>query len=60
MKCEVCGQGPMHGTTVYRSAPKGGPAHWRCAQHLPSEAQPSPEVAEIVAQIEAASDEKRH
>jgi len=34
-KCEVCGEGPPVGPSVYRvNKPGEMPAHWRCKRHL--------------------------
>ena len=54
--CEVCGLGPVHGITVFRSAPKGGPAHPKCVRHL--DAILDKMVSEIVAILEQPSQEK--
>lgn len=54
MKCEICGQGPMNGVTVYRTGEKGSgkDPHWRCQFHMTAEQRPDDEVASLVAIIE--------
>jgi hypothetical protein len=52
MNCEVCNQGPMHGTTVYRTGPKGQAPHWRCQFHLTTEQREAiPEEAAILCAV---------
>jgi hypothetical protein len=51
--CEVCGQGPAHGVTVYRTAPKGQAPHWRCQFHMADEQRPDKELASLIALIES-------
>jgi hypothetical protein len=52
MKCEICGQGPMHGVSVFRANPKGQKGIWRCDAHL-GDTKPDPEVRELVAILES-------
>ncbi len=52
-ECEVCGQGPQHGTSVYRTTPKGQAPRWHCEMHLTEAQRPAKDVAELVAIIEA-------
>jgi hypothetical protein len=57
MKCEVCGQGLMSGTSVYRTGEKGpgNNPHWRCQFHMTHqerEAVPG-DVMELTAFIES-------
>ena len=33
MKCEICGEGPSQGVTVYRQNPLGEVGRWRCEDH---------------------------
>lgn len=58
MKCEICGQGPMHGTSIYRTAPKGQAPHWRCQFHMTTEQRDSVpnDVAVLAAIIEREND----
>lgn len=51
INCEVCGQGPQQGITVYRQNEKGIKGQWRCAEH--SKVIPDPVVEEVVKAIEA-------
>lgn len=57
-KCEVCGQGPEFGTSVYRTGNKGFNVnpHWRCEFHVPSTTQIDAEVTEIVKILEQGVD----
>lgn len=55
MQCEVCGQGPMQGISVFRTGEKGGEPHWRCEFH--AEGMIDPETKEIVHLIEGAGRE---
>lgn len=54
-KCEVCGQGPMNGTTIFRTGPTGEGLnpHWRCEFHDGRKAAPA-DVLEITDVIESA------
>jgi hypothetical protein len=50
MKCEVCGMGPVSGTSLYRINPKGEFGRWRCMVHrIPSD---DVEILQIVAELE--------
>ena len=58
LKCEVCGQGPAQGVTLFRVGPKGQPTtHWRCEPDLAT--APDPELAQTVATIEALGQTKQ-
>ncbi len=52
MKCEVCGQGPANGVSLFRLNAKGEIGRWGCEFHLPPDTQPEDDVREIVAIIE--------
>lgn len=51
VQCEVCGQGPINGVSVFRQNPKGEKGRWRCEAHL--EKQPDPGVRELVSILES-------
>jgi hypothetical protein len=57
MKCEICGQGPMHGTSVYRTGEKGPgkDPHWRCQFHMTHQERATvpADVMELTAVIES-------
>ena len=53
MKCEICGMGPLHGISVYRTGPTGQKTtQWRCEAHLPTEKR-NEDVIETVNLIES-------
>lgn len=54
MKCEICGYGPTHGTSVYRINPKGEIGRWRCMAHKPDNGDT--EILRIVADLERQGD----
>lgn len=58
MKCEVCGQGPQSGVTIFRTGGKGEGVnpHWRCEPH--AGAQIDPETWNAVALIEQATQQQ--
>lgn len=50
MKCEICGNTPDNGATLFRQNPKGVTGIWRCECCL--QEAPNREVAQIVAEIQ--------
>ncbi len=50
MTCEVCGDGPKQGITLYRQNEKGVPGIWRCIIHTQQPVDPI--VGNIVTVIE--------
>jgi hypothetical protein len=59
MKCEICGKGPISGTSVYRINPKGETGRWCCEVHLPADKQPVDDVRAAVAMIESMQQEMK-
>jgi hypothetical protein len=58
MKCEVCGQGPRTGTSIFRTGGYGPGVnpHWRCEPHQTGDIPA--DVYEIVSIIESANGAK--
>ena len=54
MKCEICGQGPADGISVYRTGEKGEGVdpHWRCKPHLPPHNEVDEGVIELTEHLE--------